>query len=187
MISRASFAIGWGLPASEGPEVMWNFFKTTTLSVAGERLGVRRVTRKGFVSEGTLRLINKSREARLSGDPEARKLRRLTVRSLRADKEAHVRSVCERIEGHLWSGDSGAAYREIRALRSSKPVSGVSSVRSAGGELLTGESEVRACWAAYFEQLYRADPPVWVSRIHRLLLTHQSTVTRVRSWKQGLR
>ena len=148
-----------GLPASEGPEVMWNFFKTTTLSVAGERLGVRRVTRKGFVSEGTLRLIDKSREARLSGDPEARKLRRLTVRSLRADKEAHVRSVCERIEGHLWSGDSGAAYREIRALRSSKPVSGVSSVRSAGGELLTGESEVRACWAAYFEQLYRADPP----------------------------
>ena len=44
-------------------------------------------------------------------------------------------------------------------MRSSKPVSGVSSVRSAGGELLTGESKVRACWAAYFEQLYRADPP----------------------------
>ena len=52
--------------------MMWNFFKATTLSVAGERLGVRRVTRKGFVSEGTLRLIDKSREARLSGDPEAR-------------------------------------------------------------------------------------------------------------------
>ena len=56
---------------------MWNFFKTTTLSVAGERLGVRRVTRKGFVSEGTLTLIEKSREARRSGDPEARKLGRL--------------------------------------------------------------------------------------------------------------
>ena len=49
-----------------------NFFKTTTLSVAGERFGVRRVTRKGFVSEGTLRLIDKSsREARLHGDPRA--------------------------------------------------------------------------------------------------------------------
>ena len=47
------------------------------------------MARKGFVSEGTLRLIDRSREARLSGDPEARELRRLTVRSLRADKEAH--------------------------------------------------------------------------------------------------
>ena len=56
MISRASFVIGRGLPAREGPEVMWNFFKATTLLVAGERLGVRRVARKGFVSEGTLRL-----------------------------------------------------------------------------------------------------------------------------------
>ena len=46
MISRASFAIGGGrLPASEGLEVVWNFFKTTTLSVAGERLGVRRMAR----------------------------------------------------------------------------------------------------------------------------------------------
>ena len=183
MISRASFVIGWGLPAREGPEVMWNFFKATTLSVAGERLGVRRVTRKGFVSEGTLRLIDKSREARLSGDPEARKLRRLTVRSLRADKEAHVRSVCERIEGHLWSGDSGAAYREIRALRSSKPVSGVSSVRSAGGELLTGESEVRACWAAYFEQLYRADPPATRLSVPDPPLTADPPID---SGKQGL-
>ena len=148
-----------GLPAREGPGVMWSFFRDTTLSVATERLGVRRVTRSGFVSEGTLRLIDKSRVARLDGDPEARKLRRLAVRSLRADKEAHVRSVCERIEGHFWMGDSRAAYGGIRALRSSKSALGVSSVRSAGGELLTEESEVRACWASYFERLYRADPP----------------------------
>ena len=147
-----------GLPARGDPGEMWNFFRDTTLSVARERLGVRRRARKGFVSEDTLRLIDKSREARLGGSLEARKLRRLALRSLRADKEAHVRSVCGRIEGHLQTGDSGAAYEGIRALRSSKSVSGVSSVRSASGELLTEESEVRARWASYFEQLYRADP-----------------------------
>ena len=56
------------------------------------------------------------------------------------DKEVHVWSVCERIEGHLWTSDSGVAYRGIRALRSSRSVSGIGSVRSASGELLTGES-----------------------------------------------
>ena len=138
---------------------MWDFFKTVTLSVAGERHGVRRLARRGFVSEGTLRLIDESRVARLNGDQEARKLRRLALSSLRADKEAHVRSICERVENHLWTSDSRPAYEGIRTLRSSKPVPRFGSVRSASGELLTEESEVRARWASYFEQLYRADPP----------------------------
>ena len=147
------------LPAREGPEAMWNFFKATTLSVAGERLGVRRLAKRSFISEGTLRLIDESRVARLNGDQEARKLRRLALRSLRADKEAHVRSICERVENHLWTSDSRPAYGGIRALRSSKPVPRVGAVRSASGELLTEESEVRARWASYFEQLYRAETP----------------------------
>ena len=29
----------------------------------------------------------------------------------------------------------------------------------AGGWLLTEESEVKACWAGYFERLYQADAP----------------------------
>ena len=32
-------------------------------------------------------------------------------------------------------------------------------VRAEGGGLLTEESEVKACWAGYFERLYQADPP----------------------------
>jgi hypothetical protein len=90
--------IGWeaGLPAQEGPEVMWNFFRATTLLVAVERLVALRMARKGFVFEGMLRLIDRSQKARLNSDQEVRKLRSLTVRSLSADKKAHeLDQVCQ--------------------------------------------------------------------------------------------
>ena len=147
------------LPAGDDPEVMWNDFKTAVLSTASERLGKRRSARRSFVSKSTLDLVEKSRRARLDGDPAARELRRRTVRALRADKEEYVRSVCGRVESHLCTSDSRPAYNAIRALRSSKSVSGVSSVRAASGEVLTGESEVNSRWASFFEQLYQADSP----------------------------
>ena len=140
-------------------EEMWDFFKTTTLSTASGVLGIRKCTRRSFVSNDTLDLIDKSRRARLDSLPEARELRRKTLRSLRADKEDYVRSICERVEHHLWSSDSGPAYRGIKALGSSKPVSRVCSVKASSGELLTDESKVKARWAEHFKQLYQADPP----------------------------
>ena len=95
---------------------MWDFFKTTTLSTASGVLGIRKGTRRSFVSNDTLDLIDKSRRARLDSLPEARELRRQTLRSLRADKEDYVRSICERVEHHLWSRDSRPAYRGTKHL-----------------------------------------------------------------------
>jgi len=59
----------------------------------------------------------------------------------------------------LWSSDSRPASRVICALHSSKPISQCTAVRAEGGGLLIEESEVKARWAGYFEQLYQADPP----------------------------
>ena len=84
-------------------------------------------------------------QARLNGRAELfRELRRKTVRTLRVDKEAYVRGICEGVEHHLWSSDSHPAYRGIRTFRSSKPVPGFTAVRAEGGRLLTEESEVKA-------------------------------------------
>ena len=47
----------------------------------------------------------------------------------------------------------------ICALRSSKSIPQCTVVTAEGGGLLTEESEVKARWAGYFEQLYQADPP----------------------------
>ena len=42
-------------------------------------------------------------------------------------------------------------------LRSSRPPPRCSTVKAADGTTLTGESEIRARWAGYFEELYRVD------------------------------
>ena len=41
----------------------------------------------------------------------------------------------------------------------SPSISRCTAVRAEGGGLLTEESEVKACWAGYCEQLHQADPP----------------------------
>ena len=44
-------------------------------------------------------------------------------------------------------------------MLSSKPVPWCTAIIAEGGGLLSEESEVKARWASYFEQLYLADPP----------------------------
>ena len=44
-------------------------------------------------------------------------------------------------------------------MRSSKPFPQCTAVGAESGGLLTEESEVKARWAGYFEQLYQTDPP----------------------------
>ena len=139
---------------------MWSAFKTTVLDVAGGCLGTHSRAKKNFVSQGTLDSIVQSRRAWLKGRAELfRELRRKTVPALRVDKDAYVQGICKGVEHHLWSSDFHPAYRGIRALRSSKPIPRCTAVRAEGGRLLTEESEVKACWAGYFERLYQADPP----------------------------
>ena len=70
-----------------------------------------------------------------------------------------MRGICERVEHHLWSSDARPAYRGIQALHSVQSHPRCMSVK-ATGEVLSEEDQVRARWADYFEQLYKADPPV---------------------------
>ena len=70
-----------------------------------------------------------------------------------------MRRICEGVEHHLWSSNSRPAYRGTRKLHSSKPVPRSTALRAEGSGLLTKESEVKARWTGYFEQLYQADPP----------------------------
>ena len=149
-----------GLGDPEDPEGLWGTFKTATLEVAKSCIGVQRRTKQSFVSAGTADVIERGRRARLNGERGlARELAREAAGALRADKEAQVRGICEEVENHLWTSDSRPAYRGIRALGPSKPAPQCSAVKSDGGVLLTEESDVRARWAEYFEQLYKADPP----------------------------
>ena len=101
--------------------------------------------------------------------------------------------MCEEYEGvenHPWSSDSCPAYRRVRALRSSKLIPQCIAVRAEGGGLLTEESEVKARWAGYFEQLYQTVHQLlsWMFRVFQsLLMTLQSTVVHLHLWKHKLR
>ena len=114
--------------------------------------------RRIILFQGTLDTIEKNLGARLNGRAELfRELRHKTVRALMVDKEAYVRGICEGVEHHLWSSDSRPAFREIHALRSSKPIPRCATVRAEGGGLVTEESKVKARWAGYFERLNQAE------------------------------
>ena len=71
-----------------------------------------------------------------------------------------MKGICEQVEHHLWSTDALLAYRGIQALRSVQSHPRCMSVKADTGEVLSEEDQVRARWADYFEQLYKADPPV---------------------------
>ena len=148
------------LDTLQDPEELWDTFKRETLSAAGECLGARPRSRRGFISGETLDKIEESRAARLAGDLEQhRNLTRSTRASLRRDKERYVRGIAEEVEGHFRANDLSPAYRALKKLRS-KSTSQVSSVYAADGRRLVSDpDEYRARWAEYFEQLYMADPP----------------------------
>ncbi len=71
-----------------------------------------------------------------------------------------MKGICEQVGHHLWSSDARPAYRGIQALRSVHPHPQCVSVKADTGEVLSDQDQVRARWAGYFEQLYKADPPV---------------------------
>ena len=118
-------------------------------------------TSKSILTKETLNIRSESRRARLEWRTgQYRELKREAVRAVRRDKKAQVNGVCEAMESHLWSTYSRPAYRGIQTLRSSRAPPCCSTVKAADGTALTGESEIRARWARYFEELYRVNPPV---------------------------
>ncbi|XP_051782577.1 uncharacterized protein LOC127527544 [Erpetoichthys calabaricus] len=134
------------------PNVMWETFRDKTLKVAEGCVDVTGVPRRRcFISRST----------RLNGNSGLYwELRRTAARALRADKEAFARGINEQVTHHLWPSDPRPAYRGIEALHTSESVPRRVAVRAADGTVLTDDTAVVTRWAGYFEQLFKADPPV---------------------------
>ena len=148
------------LGSLDDPVELWDNFKREILSAAGECIGVKPRSRRGFLSEETLNTIEESRAARLDGNLDRhRVLSRRARTALRRDKEGYVREIAEEVEGNFLVNDLQPAYRALKKLRS-KPTPRSSSVRKADGQLTSGDDECRDRWAEYFEQLYTASVPI---------------------------
>ena len=148
------------LDDSADPQTLWSGFKSCILGAADECVPKKPRRKEEGISEETAKTIEECRRARLDGKTERyRKLRREAVRMMRGDMEARVRGLCETVESHLNTSDARPAYTAIRSLRSSKPPARSPTVRAADGTILSEDQAVKARWAGYFEELYRADPP----------------------------
>ena len=102
------------------------------------------------ILQGAVDIIEESHGAKLDGESERHgELRRNAIRTIREYLKAKVRGRCEHVEGHLNKSRPRLAYRLL----------GLS--RSADGVTLSEETEIRARWVAYLEELYRVDvdPP----------------------------
>ena len=145
---------------NEGPEVLWTAFKTGILDVASGCIPkAPRRARDGMSAE-TVEIIDESRRARLDGKKGLYKdLRRKAVKSIREDAERRVQEVCLQVECHLGTADARPAYMALRKLRSGKSSQRDCTVKAADGKILVEESEVKARWAGYFEELFNVDPP----------------------------
>ena len=64
----------------------------------------------------------------------------------------------QQVEGSLFTSNCGPAYRALKQLRS-RPLQEVEAVRNVDGQLVTDRGELKACWASYFENLLKANPP----------------------------
>ena len=147
------------LDSLEDPVELWENFKREALSAAHECIGVKPRSRRGFLSEETLGLVEESRAARMGRNRGLhRVLSRRTKASLRMDKERYVSAIAEEVEECFNANDLQPAYRTLKKLRS-KATPQASSVRKADGQLASGEDECRARWAEYFEQLFMASAP----------------------------
>ncbi|XP_037783505.1 uncharacterized protein LOC119579665 [Penaeus monodon] len=143
----------------QDPAELWDTINRETLSAAGEYLGVRPRRRRRVVSDETLNTIEMRHVAKLDGNHVLHRELSCSVRaSLRMDQRRYARGIVEELEGHFAQNDLRPAFRALRELRSNS-ISHLGSVRTEDGRVLSELGEYRACWAKYFELLYRVNLP----------------------------
>ena len=62
------------------------------------------------------------------------------------------------LEGHLNTNNFKPVYRALKKVRS-KSTSRMSAIRTADGCLVSDADEQMPCWAVYFQQMFKINPP----------------------------
>ena len=138
----------------------WEALRNRLTSAARQTLGVaapgrRRRTLPPDVAD----LVNRRRHARLAGDYSLyRSLRGEVTRALKDAEEARVREVCGRVSSHMFTCNSGPAFKAISALCGKQRPTPPSAILSADGSVLEGSDALRR-FARYFEELLDVLPP----------------------------
>ncbi|CAE1258644.1 unnamed protein product [Acanthosepion pharaonis] len=115
-------------------------------------LGVTRHQYRNWITGKSLRLVEKARVARLTGAAKFCDLRRRATHSIRADRNAHWRTVAEETERAEACCHSRKLYQMVR--RASRGTTGASeTLRSRDSAIIAGLGEPLNRWKEHFNEL----------------------------------
>jgi Reverse transcriptase (RNA-dependent DNA polymerase) len=141
-------------------EPEWERFRSAIHAAAQLTIPEVRRARRGWISTATLLIVDRCREARLTGNMQQyRVLNHDRRRSLRHDRQEWANRMAVEGEDLLAGGRLHDAFRNFRRLKSNGPrVS--SQVRASSGELITDVPRKLERWRQHFEELLNRPPPV---------------------------
>ena len=129
-------------------------------NAAESTIPARKTSRKPWISEETLKLVDEKRKLRLNeniSDEHAllyKDLCRKVRKSARQDKENWIQNQCEEVDKGLQIGNTRQAYSLIKVLKN-KFVPRLNVIRNAEGTVLQSKDEIKQRWTQYCSSLYK--------------------------------
>ena len=154
----ASRLVGTVDEQTEDPvDSQWSTIKTVTKSAILDELGTVANKQKDWISERTLLLSNKAREARVSGNPDHRRLQREATRSARADRNRYWVGMANSMENASHVGDFGKLFRLIRNASGRRCLPEFL-LRDEAGQFIPEQQKKIERWAEHFDRLLNRPP-----------------------------
>ena len=131
----------------------WDKFKETLNDAATKHLGLCKQTRKPWVSDTTLSLVEKKRQARLLDKrDEYKTLNTQCKANLKQDRQRWADNLAAEGEAALMAGETRDAFANFRRLaKATRPV--CSPILDANGNLISHKSQKLECWKKYYAGL----------------------------------
>ena len=141
-----------GITQSTSVDSQWDRLKTALQQASLTELGTISRKRKDWLSEATLSLSTKAREARLAGSVEYRSLRRQATRSARNDRNQYWVNLAQEMEDASNNGHFGTLFRLLRISSGRRQHNG-HLLRDTNGQLIFEEDKKIERWAEHFSSL----------------------------------
>ena len=107
-----------------------------------------------YCSSETLELVDQKRRCKCSGDDDTYvSLKREVQKEIRKDKNKHINSLCEELEGYNNTGNMRKLFGAVKSL-SKKFTAQLTVIKDSNGSLLTEKDQVLARWKEYCADLY---------------------------------
>jgi sorting nexin-29 len=139
------------------PDTFWQTYKNNILEVATETVGRKMYSKKPWLSQEALRIIEQRRKARLAGDmPSYRRLNGVRNKLIHRDKQQFVDKKADELEDAARKGDTMSLFKHVRDLSEEKPPK-IGAVKSTSGVMLEDETAQLDRWKEHFTKLLNAD------------------------------